>query len=216
MFYNGVYWPPNPNYFWCGVTHAYGLTMYQYIDWTEDVCNYTLPLVPSDSLRNPGFSIQAEKPMLFSAWVREECESAPCTNYTNNKVQLAFTGGGGSTVELRPAGPVIEGWQRYEGAFTAPAGATTMTLSLVNLSGSNKLYFDDIRIHPFNANMKSYVYDPVNLRLLAELDPNNYARFYEYDEEGTLIRTKAETKNGIKTITETRSARQKGNSLTLE
>nr|MBP7556805.1 hypothetical protein [Chitinophagaceae bacterium] len=72
-----------------------------------------------------------------------------------------------------------------------------------------KLYVDDIRIHPFNANMKSYVYDPVNLRLLSELDANNYARFYEYDEEGTLIRTKAETEKGIKTITETRSAKQK-------
>ena len=57
--------------------------------------------------------------------------------------------------------------------------------------------------------MKTYVYDPVNLRLVAELDENNYARFYEYDPEGTLIRTKAETRKGIKTINETRSAKQK-------
>ena len=71
------------------------------------------------------------------------------------------------------------------------------------------MYVDDIRIHPFNANIKSYVYDPVNLRLTSELDANNFASFYEYDDEGTLIRTKAETKEGIKTITETRSAKQK-------
>ncbi len=71
------------------------------------------------------------------------------------------------------------------------------------------IYFDDIRIQPFNANMKSYVYDPINLRLVAELDPNNYATFYEYDAEGTLIRTKAETQEGIKTVNETRSAKQK-------
>jgi hypothetical protein len=57
--------------------------------------------------------------------------------------------------------------------------------------------------------MKSYVYDPINLRLTAELDANNYASFYEYDDEGTLIRTKVETKEGIKTIKETRSAKQK-------
>ena len=56
--------------------------------------------------------------------------------------------------------------------------------------------------------MKTYVYDPVNLRLVSQLDENNYASFYEYDDEGTLIRTKAETKQGIKTITETRSAKQ--------
>jgi hypothetical protein len=57
--------------------------------------------------------------------------------------------------------------------------------------------------------MKSYVYDPVSLRLVAELDANNYAAFYEYDEEGTLIRTKAETQKGIKTIKESRSAKQR-------
>jgi len=76
-------------------------------------------------------------------------------------------------------------------------------------TGNTNIYFDDIRIHPFNANMKSYVYDPINLRLVAELDPNNYATFYEYDAEGTLTRTKAETQEGVKTISETRSAKQK-------
>jgi YD repeat-containing protein len=109
---------------------------------------------------------------------------------------------------LNPAGPIIDGWQRIEGEFTTPAGGNTMELRLVN-SSANSVYFDDIRIHPYNANMKSYVYDPVNLRLTAELDPNNYATYYEYDEEGTLIRTKIETKEGIKTVTETRSALQK-------
>ncbi len=109
---------------------------------------------------------------------------------------------------MTPAGPVVDGWQRYEGYFTAPSAATTMTLKLVN-SSSSRIYFDDIRFLPASANMKSFVYDPVNLRLVAELDANNYASFYEYDEEGTLIRTKAETRDGIKTITETRSAKQK-------
>jgi hypothetical protein len=54
--------------------------------------------------------------------------------------------------------------------------------------------------------MKSFVYDPVNLRLTAELDENNYATFYEYDDDGALIRLKKETERGVKTIKETRSA----------
>lgn len=54
--------------------------------------------------------------------------------------------------------------------------------------------------------MKSFVYDPVNLRLMAELDENNYATFYEYDDDGTLIRVKKETERGVKTIKETRSS----------
>ena len=71
------------------------------------------------------------------------------------------------------------------------------------------LFIDDLRIHPFNANMKSFVYDPVTLRLAAELDENNYAAFYEYDDDGGLIRMKKETRLGVKTISETRSATQK-------
>ena len=80
-----------------------------------------------------------------------------------------------------------------------------MTVSL-EATGSTAVYFDDLRIHPFNANMKSFVYNPVNLRLMAELDENNYSTFYEYDDDGTLIRVKKETERGVKTIKETRSA----------
>ncbi|MBS1565364.1 MAG: hypothetical protein JST39_13305, partial [Bacteroidetes bacterium] len=43
-------------------------------------------------------------------------------------------------------------------------------------------------------------------RLMAELDENNYATFYEYDDDRTLVRGKKETQRGIKTIKETRSA----------
>ncbi|MCP9751550.1 hypothetical protein, partial [Ferruginibacter sp. HRS2-29] len=45
--------------------------------------------------------------------------------------------------------------------------------------------------------------------IAAELDENNYASFYEYDDDGTLIRVKKETVQGIKTIQESRSGMQK-------
>lgn len=57
--------------------------------------------------------------------------------------------------------------------------------------------------------MKSYVYDPISLKITAVLDENNYATFYEYDQEGTLIRTKKETERGIVTISENRQSNQK-------
>ncbi|MFL5743479.1 MAG: hypothetical protein ACJ751_02355 [Niastella sp.] len=181
---------------------------------TQNTCGYDLPVPATAYMYHARFSIPLNKKMLFSAWVRESCgdpaNGIPCkqSGYQNNQVQLKFPNSTVSDVILRPTGPIIDGWQRVEGEFTAPVGVYAMTLNFVN-SGAGQLYVDDIRIHPFNANMKSYVYDPVNLRLVAELDANNYASFYEYDEEGTLIRTKAETREGIKTITETRSALQK-------
>ncbi len=178
-------------------------------------CRFIRPLAADASTVNPDPNtalFNAGKKMVFSAWVRESCgnpaNGTPCTSnsYTNNQVQLQLDDGTNAT--LTPSGPIVDGWQRYEGYFTPSASATGMNINFVNNSGST-IYFDDIRIHPFNANMKSYVYDPVSLRLVAELDDNNYASFYEYDEEGTLIRTKVETRQGIKTIKETRSAKQK-------
>ena len=44
---------------------------------------------------------------------------------------------------------------------------------------------------------------------MAELDENNYSTFYEYDNEGGLIRVKKETEKGVYTIQETRSGNPK-------
>jgi hypothetical protein len=167
---------------------------------TENGCIYTKPITGNDSMFNSTFSVPLNKAMLFSAWVHESGNNK--SSFDSNYIVI-----NGSTTQLRPKGAVIDGWQRYEAPFTVTTG-TNMTLQFVNNS-QLPIYFDDIRIHPFNANMKSYVYDPKTLRLCAELDENNYASFYEYDEEGQLVRVKKETIQGIKTIKETRSAKQK-------
>ena len=153
--------------------------------------------------------------MQLSAWVREDCGNVagtPCysAGYKNNHVTIQFPGSVSpqATVTFNANGPIIEGWQKIEGVFVVPVDATAANLILSNDS-TRSIYFDDIRIHPFNANMKSYVYDPGTLRLSAELDENNYASFYDYDAEGQLIRVKKETVEGIKTIKETRNAKQK-------
>lgn len=173
-------------------------------------CIFTRAAAASTTMLNPVFNVPAYKQMLFSAWVREDC-GTPCNlnSYTQNQVKMQFNDAANTFQTFTPAGPIIEGWQRYEGVFTAPAAATTMTMNLTNSSPNNRLYFDDIRIHPFNADMKGYVYDPRTLRLSAELDENNYATFYDYDEEGQMVRVKQETIEGVKTLKETRSAQQK-------
>jgi hypothetical protein len=165
-------------------------------------------LMPAETfMMNPTFKLTPGKRMFFSAWVREGC-ATPCINYSNSKVQLVFNDGSSEPVSINPSGAIIEGWQKVEGEFTVPPDATIMTLQLLNTGGSVN-YWDDIRIQPFNSNMKTYTYDPRTLRLAAELDENNYATFYEYDEEGQLVRVKKETSQGIKTINETRAAKQK-------
>lgn len=143
-----------------------------------------------------------------SAWVKEE-HAAQVTSYLNSFVQVEFFGAGAGTVQFGTSGEIIDGWQRIVGDFTIPMGTTNIGLHLVNNNSSIAAFFDDVRVHPFNASMKSYVYDPVTLWLTAELDDNNYATFYEYDNEGQLIRIKKETERGIMTIQESRSSNPK-------
>ncbi|MNU70462.1 hypothetical protein D3C71_598700 [compost metagenome] len=152
-----------------------------------------------------------------SAWVKVVNPLVPqVITYDNGSdgntanVELAFIGSSPLSVKFRPTGDIIEGWQRIAGEFTPPSGTTEVNIKLVNPTG-NVAYFDDIRIHPFNASMKSYVNDPETFWLTAELDDNNYATFYEYDKEGKLIRIKKETSRGIVTIKENRSSNPKQN-----
>lgn len=143
-----------------------------------------------------------------SAWVKEN-QAAQVKTYTNPRLEFGFTGSGVAAVPFYPSGDIVEGWQRIVGSFTIPANTTALDIKLVNGHASMEAYFDDIRIHPYNASMKSYVYDPATYLLSAELDDNNYATFYEYDKEGQLIRIKKETARGIMTIQESRSSNPK-------
>lgn len=171
-------------------------------------CEFTKPIPGKDSLLNQVYKLKPGKKMQFSAWVKEPCD-APCiaTDFTNSSIEVRSNGL--NIGNLRRTGTIIEGWQKIEGEFTLPTDSSTAQLKFINSSTTDPMYVDDIRIHPYNANMKSYVYDPRTMRLRAELDENNYASFYEYDEEGQLIRVKKETILGIKTIKESRSAKQK-------
>ena len=177
---------------------------------TANGCIFTKPIPATDSMLNPTFALVPGKRMQLSAWVREGGDSIVNyrPSYIKDHISVMINGSSTALASFYPAGPIIEGWQKIEGEFTVPANAASANLVLGN-DGTQNIYFDDIRIHPFNADMKSYAYDPCSLRLAAELDENNYASFYEYDEEGQLVRVKKETIQGIKTIKETRSAKQK-------
>ena len=152
---------------------------------------------------------------LVSAWVKEQ-KDCKCETYENASITVAFrdvnNNQTGQSAVLKPSGNIIEGWQRIEEVITIPAGtaSTEIFFDVASKDGNTgKIFFDDWRFIPYNSNMKSFVYNAVNLRLMAELDENNYASFYEYDDDGTLIRVKKETERGIKTIKETRSALRK-------
>lgn len=193
------------------ISHAYPddgtYTVTQTVSFNngEDTCEQTLNF-GAETYCCINFAPVPEGRYWLSAWVKEAHITQQKT-YENTYIEFSFDNG--SPVQLYPSGDIIEGWQRIVGEFTIPALATDMQIDLVNESSSIEAFFDDVRVHPFNASMKSYVYDPETLWLTAELDDNNYATFYEYDMEGQLIRIKKETARGIMTIQESRSSNPK-------
>jgi hypothetical protein len=105
-----------------------------------------------------------------------------------------------------PKKSAIDGWRRIDAVFIAPPAGQLLTIRLECSSPlTGGAVFDDIRIQPFVSGIKTYVYDPATLWLLAELDERNYATFYNYDEEGALVQVKKETENGITTISSSRN-----------
>jgi len=140
---------------------------------------------------------------VLSAWVKEENAAVTKTSYTFPFVQLTMTSTAPSVIyTFTPSGEIIDGWQQITGVFDVIPGMTSIRLTF-DVNDESAL-FDDIRVFPFDGSMMGYVYDPVTLRLVAELDERNYAKLYEYDEEGKLVRVKKETEKGIMTITDTR------------
>lgn len=138
---------------------------------------------------------------IVSAWARKDGASSTITNFTDPRIKIFFNVG--SPVFVNTSGPVIDGWQKLYAKFLIPIGANKINVELDCVSGN--CLFDDVRIFPAKGMMKSYVYDPKSMRFVAELDEENYASFFEYDEEGKLTTVKKETVRGIMTIKESRS-----------
>lgn len=163
--------------------------------------NLMLTVGESTSLK-----LQDGKDYVFSCWVRK----ASCTTLGNLGEDYIFTYNENNVNVSREA--KVDCWQRVEVEFTATSAQTAISLSTVD---NATFYVDDIRIAPANSTIKSYVYDPQNYRLVAELDENNYTTFYNYDEEGILVQVKKETERGIMTIKTTRQNLKKHNSANL-
>ncbi len=157
--------------------------------------------VLSNNYLSQRFVSKQNKKYILSFWVKdpplgsgEHLEFAPKIDVNINGVD--------QSIVASTKWPVVEGWKRIELAFDA-GSASKLRIKIVPKSGKT-VNIDDIRVFPVDAQMKSYAYDPITQRLMAELDENNFATFYEYDDEGTLQRVKKETERGIMTIKESR------------
>lgn len=70
------------------------------------------------------------------------------------------------------------------------------------VGGTERIWVDDIKIQPIDAEVVTYVYDPVTLRILAALDNQHLGTYYQYNTEGRLVRKSLETERGKKILEE--------------
>ncbi|MEM7038729.1 MAG: hypothetical protein AAF570_17210, partial [Bacteroidota bacterium] len=164
----------------------------------------------------PLFEPGADKYVLLGWADQSKASIIPSISVDRARIQISFGDGLGGTIGqnllIQPKGVRIDGWQRLEYEFEIPSGAKELFVQFENLNPTDgPVYYDDIRIAPFDALVTSYVYDPHNRRLLAELDENHYATFYEYDEDGALVRVKKETQRGVHSVQEARTSLKKVN-----
>lgn len=148
------------------------------------------------------FSLIPGKKYVISAWVKEQ-NNFDATTYNNAYIRVSFNGSTNDKI-VKGSGEIIDGWQKIEEEFTIQGSIDGVRIELNNGGGTGDVFFDDIRLFPFESNMVSYVYDQFTLKLVAELDANNYATYYIYDDEGKLTKVKKETTNGVKTVKEGR------------
>jgi hypothetical protein len=170
------------------------------------------------------FNLEPTKRYLISAWVSLGRVDTPVSDVPT------YAGGAnsGGPVGLRllaksdaspdpvtlatfePDGPIIDGWQRIEGTFEAPAAGDRLVLQFLSGTSEDKhrrtspAYFDDVRLLPESASFESYVYDSQTLRMIARLDENNFATFYRYTAAGKVDLIRRETVRGILTQQEGR------------
>jgi hypothetical protein len=151
------------------------------------------------------------KKYVISGWVKERDASGNdlrnVYKYVNSSIKVDITGAIQDNFEFKPTGEIVDGWQRIFGVFEIPSLVSNsnafIEVRLINNGMDNcQVYFDDVRVHPFSSNMKSFVYNPHNLRLMATLDENNYATFYIRNQEGQVVKYNAETEKGIVTVKE--------------
>jgi hypothetical protein len=98
----------------------------------------------------------------------------------------------------------IDGWRKVDVEFLMPGNYTDLSIYFTVPTSAVNCSVDDIRIHPADGSMTTYVYDKGLYWLKAQLDDRNYATFYNYDEEGVLVQVKQETERGVMTLRTTR------------
>ncbi|MDI9342120.1 MAG: hypothetical protein QM534_16220 [Sediminibacterium sp.] len=148
---------------------------------------------------NAGSSIAGStNGMSLKVWVKDNSNSVMPL-----KGNLLKTGASPATTPLTFKKVAQTGeWTLYEAIEKNLQIGATYQFELLSNLASGTIHIDDVRQQPLNTQMVAYVYDPTTLRLLTSFDDQHFGVFYQYNQEGKLVRKMIETERGMKTVTE--------------
>lgn len=89
-------------------------------------------------------------------------------------------------------------WVFLQKDYNVPSNVTQLNVRVDN-NGGGTVWFDDVRLHPADAQMTTYTYSPM-VGMTSEADINNRFTYYEYDNLGRLKLMKDQDGNIIKTF----------------
>ncbi len=152
--------------------------------------------------------------LLVNLWVKPlENTNNPMPAITVNDFSIGIAHGGivqpGNVKRIIAS---VGGWYLIEAKISGinvvtssgkPEACKVVFENRVTSANSFDVLIDDIKLQPFKSESKCFVYDPNTQRLQAEFLPSHFAVFYQYNDEGKLVRKLVETEKGIKTVQET-------------
>lgn len=110
----------------------------------------------------------------------------------------------GGEVNMKDAVATVNNWKLLYLDFTVPADyisddvwSNDLRIFINNAGSTRPAYVDDMRLHPIDAAMTSYVYDDNTGLVTHILDGNNYYTRYEYDAKNRLKATYRESSKGV-------------------
>ncbi|MEX2597765.1 MAG: hypothetical protein WEC59_12635 [Salibacteraceae bacterium] len=186
----------------------------EYLKWEIDL-EPSGNVFDKDLYRISGFRPDLAREYIISAWMMSVNTLRESPTYTGQtfdpldpvgKMHIEFYDDSGgfisvfSLADIQPIGESIDGWRRIEIPFSIPSNA--VKLSLIFQGGKFGTLVDDVRIYPESGSLQSYVYSGSDHKLKAQLDQNNYATFYKYDQDGSLSKLEKETETGRLTVKE--------------
>ena len=106
---------------------------------------------------------------------------------------LSFQAKGNGTISINGISNVISGnWKYY--FWVLP------NITRVDISNTNQIILDDIKLYPSDAQMTTYTYSPL-VGMTSQTDPKGKTTYYEYDEYQRLKNIKDQNGNIIKSYT---------------